>query len=245
MSLIWSSRSRRTNFQRSPVVPSAQFSGAGAPSSGHRLRVKATRECTSFLVPCGGRSLMVTVRRTVRTMSISMLAKAAPDAAAGAATERDPGEHVRPRRRSGTGRSAWIGELVGVAVHLRERYGNRIALRDNPFAELHAGRVDMAAGEVDDGAVALHFEDGGLAVLLSSVPASATSRSSTAGCREIRSNAHASVEAVVSGRRPAGSAAHRGSHRGTSGCHPRRCCAAAATGCRYARRGSGRPAPDR
>lgn len=85
-----------------------------------------------------------------------------------------------------------------ILMQLKQANHDRKALGDNPFADLITGRGDVAAGEVDDRTVALHFEDGGLAVGVSVGRRLSTSCRSTSGCREIRSNTHASVEAVVS-----------------------------------------------
>ena len=78
------------------------------------------------------------------------------------------------------------------------RDDDRVALRDDPFAELEGRRVDVPSGEVDDRAGALDLEDVAWRYSLPSVSASATSLASTSGCRLIRSNTHASVDAVVS-----------------------------------------------
>ena len=89
------------------------------------------------------------------------------DAAPGPAAERNPGEtgwpvpDVAPRIDR-----LRIGEHVATAVQLQDAHQDRISLRDHPFAEFERRRVDVTAGEIDDGAGALHLEDGRPPVLV-------------------------------------------------------------------------------
>ena len=48
----------------------------------------------------------------------------------------------------------------------QDAHQDRISLRDHPFAEFERRRVDGTAGEIDDGAGALHLEDGRPPVLV-------------------------------------------------------------------------------